>query len=112
MTNACYVSNRSQRFSLVFLVAFHIACHEVSDLALAISFTTPVIPDSHLRLQIIFSMSGNLQLLSLELATNIHRSNGKITFQSFFILMTVQSFFFASSYSACVKVPTFVSGNF
>ena len=31
-------------------------------------------------------------------------------FQSSFILMTVQAFFFASSWSACVNVPTFVSG--
>jgi hypothetical protein len=80
MTNAYYVSNRSQPFSLVFLVAFHIASCEVSDLALAISFTTSVIPDSHLRLQFILTMSGNFQLLSLELATGIHRSNGKIAF--------------------------------
>ena len=38
-------------------------------------------------------------------------SKGKIIFQSFFMLMTDQPFFFASSYSACENVPTFVSGN-
>jgi hypothetical protein len=32
-------------------------------------------------------------------------------FQSFFMLMTVQPCFFASSYSAWVKVPTLVSGS-
>jgi hypothetical protein len=36
-------------------------------------------------------------------------SNAKIFFQSFFMLMTVQPFFFASSYNAWVKVPTLVS---
>ena len=38
-------------------------------------------------------------------------SNVKICFQSFFMLMTIQPFFFASSYSAWVKVPTLVSGS-
>ena len=38
-------------------------------------------------------------------------SKGKITFQSFFMLMTVQPFFVASSYRACVNVPTLVSGR-
>jgi hypothetical protein len=38
-------------------------------------------------------------------------SNEKVRFQSFFMLITVQPSFFASSYSACVKVPTFVSGS-
>ena len=32
-------------------------------------------------------------------------------FQSFFMLMTVQPFFVASSYNAWVKVPTLVSGR-
>ena len=36
----------------------------------------------------------------LQLANGIHGSNAKIFFQSFFMLMTVQLFFFASSYSA------------
>jgi hypothetical protein len=81
----------------MFLARFTLFAAKSVTLALAISFTTPVIPDPHLRLQFIFSMSGKLQLLSLELATGIHRSKGKITFQSFFILMTVQPFFFASS---------------
>ena len=40
-----------------------------------------------------------------------YSSKANTRFQSFFILMTVQLFFFASSYSACVKVPTLVSGN-
>ena len=35
----------------------------------------------------------------------------KMVFQSFFMLMTVQPCFFALSYSACVKVPTWVSGS-
>jgi len=35
----------------------------------------------------------------------------KMRFQSFFMLMTVQPFCFASSYSAWVKVPTLVSGR-
>jgi hypothetical protein len=38
-------------------------------------------------------------------------SNAKIRFQSFFMLITVQSFFFASSYSSGVNVPTLVSGK-
>ena len=40
-----------------------------------------------------------------------HGSNAKIRFQSRFMLITVQPFFFASSYSACVKVPTLLSGR-
>ena len=40
-----------------------------------------------------------------------HFSNEKMAFQSFFMLMTVQLFFFASSYSAWVKVPTLVLGS-
>ena len=40
-----------------------------------------------------------------------HLSNEKMVFQSFFMLMTVQPFFFASSYSAWVKVPTLVLGS-
>ena len=39
------------------------------------------------------------------------QSNGNIRFQSFFMLITVHPFFLASSYSACVKAPTLVSGN-
>ena len=38
-------------------------------------------------------------------------SNEKTRFQSFFMLMTVQPFDFASSYSACVNAPTLVSGK-
>ena len=38
-------------------------------------------------------------------------SNAKIRFQSFFMLMIIQPSFFASSYSAWVNVPTFVSGS-
>ena len=45
------------------------------------------------------------------LLNSFHCSNAKIFFQSFFMLMTTQPFFFASSYRACVNVPTFVSGN-
>ena len=38
-------------------------------------------------------------------------SKVKIRFQSFFMLITNQPLFFASSYSASVKAPTLVSGN-
>jgi len=38
-------------------------------------------------------------------------SNAKIRFQSFFMLMTIQPCFFASSWSAWVKDPTLVSGS-
>ena len=38
-------------------------------------------------------------------------SNAKMRLQSVFMLITVQPSFFASSYSACVKAPTLVSGN-
>ena len=38
-------------------------------------------------------------------------SNGKMRRQSFFMLITVQPSFFASSYSAWVKVPTLLSGR-
>jgi hypothetical protein len=38
-------------------------------------------------------------------------SNEKMVFQSFFILMIVQPFFFAWSYNAWVKVPTLVLGS-
>src|SRR5215469_11208664 len=38
-------------------------------------------------------------------------SKAKMRFQSFFMLMTVQPFFVASSYNAWVKVPTLVSGS-
>ena len=37
--------------------------------------------------------------------------SGKIVFQSFFMLITTQPRCFASSMSACVNVPTFVSGR-
>src|SRR4030095_3259166 len=40
-----------------------------------------------------------------------HLSNEKMVLHSFFMLMTVQPFFFASSYSAWVKVPTLVLGS-
>jgi hypothetical protein len=40
-----------------------------------------------------------------------HCYHAKIRFQSFFMLMTVQPCFFASSYSAWVNVPIFVSGS-
>jgi len=40
-----------------------------------------------------------------------HFSNAKIRFQSSFMLITTQPFFFASSYRACVKVPTLLSGS-
>src|SRR5215204_6564525 len=38
-------------------------------------------------------------------------SNAKMRFQSFFMLITVQPFFVASSKSAGVKAPTLVSGR-
>ncbi len=38
-------------------------------------------------------------------------SNAKIFFQSFFMLMTVHPFFFASSYSAWLKLPILVGGS-
>jgi hypothetical protein len=38
-------------------------------------------------------------------------SNPKIRFQSFFMLITIQPSFFASSYRSWVKVPTLVSGS-
>ena len=38
-------------------------------------------------------------------------SNEKMRFQSSFMLMTIHPSFFASSSSALVKVPTFVSGS-
>ncbi len=38
-------------------------------------------------------------------------SNEKSFFQSSFMLTTTQPFFLASSYSACVNVPTLVSGR-
>jgi hypothetical protein len=40
-----------------------------------------------------------------------HFSNGKIRFQSFFMLITVQPFLFASAIKASEKVPTWVSGR-
>jgi hypothetical protein len=39
-------------------------------------------------------------------------SKGKITFQSSFMLMTIQPFFFASSKSVWVKVPRVSQSNF
>jgi hypothetical protein len=48
---------------------------------------------------------------SLALCGICYGSNVKIFFQSFFMLITVQPFFMASSWSACVKVPTLVSGS-
>jgi len=41
----------------------------------------------------------------------LHYSKAKMRFQSFLMLMTIQPSFFASSYSAWVNVPTFVSGS-
>jgi len=38
-------------------------------------------------------------------------SNAKMRFQSFFMLITIQPFCFASSYRAWVKVPTLVAGS-
>lgn len=38
-------------------------------------------------------------------------ANGKMTFQSVFMLMTVQPFDLASLYNACVNVPTLVAGS-
>ena len=38
-------------------------------------------------------------------------SKANMCFQSFFMLMTIQPSFRASLSSACVKVPTLVSGN-
>ena len=38
-------------------------------------------------------------------------SNEKMRFQSFFMLITIQPSFVASSYRLCGNVPTFVSGN-
>ena len=35
----------------------------------------------------------------------------EIFLQSFFMLMTIQPFFIASSYSSCVNAPTLVSGR-
>jgi hypothetical protein len=49
--------------------------------------------------------------ISTQRALNVGYSNAKIRFQSFFMLITVQPSFFASSYSACVKVPTLLSGR-
>ena len=43
--------------------------------------------------------------------TLVTYSNAKMRFQSFFMLMMVQLFFFASSYSAWVNVPTLVLGS-
>jgi hypothetical protein len=40
-----------------------------------------------------------------------YSSKANTRFQSFFMLMTVQLFCFASSYSACVNLPTLVSGS-
>src|SRR5262245_9324206 len=42
---------------------------------------------------------------------DVSYSNAKMRRQSFFMLITVQPSFFASSYSACVKVPTLLSGK-
>jgi len=42
---------------------------------------------------------------------NAYVSNAKIRFQSLFMLITGHPFAFASSYSACVNVPTLLSGN-
>src|SRR6516164_11477633 len=41
----------------------------------------------------------------------LHRVNEKICRQSRFILITIQPFFWASSYSPCVNAPTLVSGS-
>jgi hypothetical protein len=49
--------------------------------------------------------------ISTQRALNVGYSNAKMRFQSFFMLITVQPSFFASSYSACVKVPTLLSGR-
>jgi hypothetical protein len=49
--------------------------------------------------------------LTSALSLRGHGSNAKMRFQSFFMLMTTQPHCFASSYSACVKVPTLVSGS-
>ena len=38
--------------------------------------------------------------------SNLHFSNAKIRFQSFFMLITDQPFFFASAISASLNVPT------
>jgi hypothetical protein len=81
----------------MFLAAFHIACREVSDPRWLLALQRQLYLILIFAFNSFLTMSGNFQLLSLELATGIHRSNGKITFQSFFMLMTVQPFFFASS---------------
>jgi hypothetical protein len=44
-------------------------------------------------------------------STSAYLPQLKICFQSFFMLITVQPFALASSYRACGKVPTLVSGN-
>src|SRR5260370_11307756 len=53
--------------------------------------------------------------LNLHISTAIpvtdYFSKAKMRFQSFFMLMTIQPSFFASSLSASVKMPTFVSGR-
>jgi hypothetical protein len=49
--------------------------------------------------------------ISTQRALNVGYSNAKMRFQSFFMLITVQPSFFASLYSACVKVPTLLSGR-
>jgi hypothetical protein len=53
--------------------------------------------------------------LTLHISTAIpvtdYFSKAKMRFQSFFMLMTIQPSFFASSLSASVKMPTFVSGR-
>src|SRR5215831_232607 len=50
-------------------------------------------------------------LLALGATIKAHYSNGKTRFQSFFMPITFQPFFFASSSSAGVKVPTLLSGR-
>jgi len=95
----------------VFLVAFHIACREVSDLALAISFTTPVIPDSHLRLQIIFSMSGISSFYHSNWRLAFTAQMGKSPSNPFFMLMTVQPFLFAAVLSSAAAAGPATGAN-
>ena len=46
--------------------------------------------------------------LDIDSLATLHCSNAKMRFQSFFMLITVQPFFFASAISASVNVPTCV----
>ncbi len=67
----------------------------------SVSVSVPVINN-------MFSLCLTMTITSRCLA---HFSHAKIRFQSFFMLITNQLFDLASSYNACVNVPTLVSGS-